>query len=152
MKLILIPFVYNKDCTKIKTLYDLQARWINFNGEKATEKDVCNYFACNLCVYNAEILRSGQLYSAYLKLTPKIFLSAAEKELITKTKPRNVRAFVIRDKFETDLYSVEDILELGTKFKKAFIKYTKQEAKKAEQEKKQQELKEKELVEDTREF
>ena len=63
-----------------------------------------------------------------------------------------MRVFVVRDKFETDLYSVEDILKFGKKCKKAFIKFTKQEAKKAEQEKKQQALKEKELVEDTREF
>ncbi len=151
LELVLIPFVYNKDGTKIKTLNDGEVPFITLK-DKILEDDILEYCAGNLCTYDAEILRSSQLYSAYLKLTPKLFLSEAEKELITKTNPRNVRDFALRDKLQTDLYSVEDILALGKKFKKAFIKHTKQEAKKEAIDKKQQELKAKELVEDTREF
>lgn len=151
MKLVLIPFVYNKDGSKIKFLNSNEIPFISLR-EKILEDDVLNYCAGTLGIYDAEILRSQQLYSAYLKITPKIFLSAAEKELITKTNPRNVREYVLRDQLEKDLYSVEDILKLDLKFKKAFFKFTKQEAKKAKQERKQQELKNNELVEDTREF
>ena len=63
----------------------------------------------------------------------------------------------IKSELRHILTTEKQTYHLSTKFKKAFIKYTKQEAKKEEQERKQQalkekELKEKELVEDTREF
>lgn len=151
MKLVLIPFVYNKDGAKIKFLNTNEIPFISLR-DKILEDDILNYCAGSLGIYNAEILRSQQLYSAYLMMTPKILLTAQEKELITKTNNRAVRSFALRDKIETDLYSVEDILSLDLKFKKAFIKFTKQEQKKEEREKKQQALKDKELVEDTREF
>ena len=153
LDIVLMPFVYNKDCTRIKFLNDGNIPLIYFK-DKITEDQIIRHcvFSLSFYILNTKILTSQQLYSAYLKITPKILLTAAEKELITKTNPRNVREYVLRDQLEKDLYSVEDILKLDLKFKKAFIKFTKQEAKKEAIEKKQQELKEKELVEDTREF
>ena len=120
--------------------------------DSLTENNIRSYCDYTLDIYNAQIIRSSFLYTTYLKLTPNVLLNKTDRSFVKFLDGKTVERKTLYEHTYNEMYSEYDILKLGKKFKKAFIKFTKQDAKKEAIEKKQQELKEKELVEDTREF
>ncbi len=150
---VLIPFVYNKEGTKIKTLNDNKIHYIVPFDEKIYDKDIRDYCGASLSIYDAEIITSSQLYSKYLQVTPRLFLSSTDASYVYRTDKRVVKVKVLEENFETKLCSIDEILKIGKKCKRALILFCKKELRAQERERRQLEKSKTDvLVEDKREF
>ena len=121
----LIPYIEDKDdFNKI----------ILIQGERPCFKDIEKAYIdyrVNIGDYSqTEVLDSAKLYSIYLLSKPKFLLNAFEKKFVGNVNDETyVKISQLRCYLKAMVYSKEEVLALGKKFKKAYVKYLKHEEK-----------------------
>lgn len=125
---VLIPFIYSKDGTKIKTIDDCKVHDNIMFKDKLGENNICAYCSNSLDIYDAQIIRSSFLYATYLKLTPYLFLNKVDRSFIRSISGKSVKRKTLYEHTYNELYSNEEILNLGKKWKRSLIKFVKSDA------------------------
>ena len=121
----LIPYVENKnDCNEI----------ILIQGKRPCFKDIEKHYIdyrVNMGDYSqTAVLRSASLYSIYLLSKPKFLLNAFEKKFVgTVDDETYVKMSLLKSYLKAMVYSEKEVLALGKRFKKAYVKYLKQQEK-----------------------
>ena len=88
-------------------------------------------YRVNIVDYSqTEVLDSAKLYSIYLLSKTKFLLNAFEKKFVGNVNDKDyVKISQLRCYLKAMVYSKEEVLALGKKFKKAYVKYLKHQEK-----------------------
>lgn len=120
-EIVVIPYVYNSDKTKIKVLEDQQVYAVKYSrfcleGSEVLEKEYK--------IQDVKIISSSTAFDAYLKYTSIFLMSLQEFNLLINPKHfEREHNFVGEDEYILKtIFSVENILKYKDKIKKAIIK------------------------------
>ena len=134
-KVVLRPFVFNENKTKIKLLDNEQIHIMSLDNTPTTNKDIVKYFYNYMHTRSATIQNSKFLYKVRLLHTPNFKLNKLEKEFIYFGENEYFLTSNLDDFLKNASLDKKQVLDLGKKFKKSLIKHIKKTAKNAKKSK-----------------